>query len=99
MDLWDLGLIYAPVSAPCRSVRAPGADGDRSHPQPPAAAEVGLGLLWAEFTFAFEAQSKGLLLCLFPLCSSKAGPRAMTWWRKGFWVAPSDALPPHPFPS
>ena len=59
MDLWELCLIYAPVSGPCRSARAPGevksrmgtgaaatppATGPRH--RRPAAAEVGLGLVW-----------------------------------------------------
>jgi len=86
MDLWESCLIYAPVSGPGRSARAPGEVKSRtgtgaaavppttSPPRRhPAAAQVGLGL--GGFSLPFKPNSGNLgvfLLCPFLPAFSKA---------------------------
>lgn len=92
MDLWELHLIYAPVSGPCRSMHAPGEVkswmGTRATTVPPAtgplcrhpaAAEVGLGLLWCVWVsfLCFLSPVQGILvflLCPFLVVFSKGHP-------------------------
>lgn len=78
MDLWESGLIYAPVSGPCRSVRAPGeaksrmGTGAAAAPSAPASCYsrggTGTGVVCpGEFSLLFKPSSGNVGIFALPL--------------------------------